>query len=86
MTAKHLRMEVFECWGDHPTLREVEWFPETDSAIAFDEWVVSVQITEDPSRRNSRQFIDLAHQCEAGKDLQGQEIWVGDFDESFLAI
>lgn len=87
LTAEHLRLEVSDCIGSYPTIREIELYSNTDADITFDDWLVAVDITEDMDPHgNTDWFIELAQECSGWSNVQGQQIWLGDFDESFLNI
>lgn len=83
---RHLRLQIFSAVGIAPTLREIEFFDNPESEIAFDDWIVAVStFEEDKLPGPGQSFIRLAHSCPAGRQLQAQEVWLGDFDESFVA-
>jgi hypothetical protein len=84
--ARYLRLQVFAANGETPILRAAEFYPTTDAAIPFDEWIVAVSTFEESNLPGPGQsFIKLAHSCPNWNHLQAQEIWMGDFDEDFVA-
>lgn len=86
VTCRFLRMDVFDCEGDFPTLREVEVYPQTDFAIAFPDWITAVSAFENRSLPGPAQpFVSLARDCQGWEKLPAQCLWVGDVDEEFLA-
>lgn len=86
--ANHLRLVVYGCVGDYPTIREIELYDNTDANIAFEDWLVAVDITNEPGPPygNTEWFIELARRCSGWENVQGQQIWVGSFNEAFLNI
>lgn len=84
---KYLRLEITDCAGAYPTLREVEFYADTDTAIAFPDWVVGVDIIEYPGMPEyTQKFFTLIDDCPGWTDTKEQLIWLGNFDESFLGI
>lgn len=84
---KHLRLWISDCIGSYPTIREIEIYEDIDTYIPFDEWLVAVDITEYMNPHgNTDWFIELARECSGWSNVQGQQIWLGTFDESFLDI
>lgn len=88
VVAKHLRLVVTGCVGSYPTVREIELYSDTDENIPFDDWLVAVDITDEPGwpYGNTSYFMNLARQCSGWGNVQGQQIWLDNFDESFLDI
>lgn len=83
--AKHLRLEITDCTGSYPAVREIEIYPETNSIIAFPNWVVAVLITENDTLPSYEQpFLNLVEVCSGWGDTPSQALWLGDFDESYL--
>jgi hypothetical protein len=79
-----LRIEAAE--GRYPTLREVETYERPNARIAFPDWLVVVNTTHDPRLPNEgQQFIPLARSCAGWEGVQAQQVWLGDFNETFLA-
>lgn len=88
VSVRHLRIRIDSCIGSFPVLREIELYPETDAEISFPDWVIAVSITENDTlpAYYVDNFIDLIADCPGRGSVQAQEIWLGDFDESYLAI
>jgi GMP synthase-like glutamine amidotransferase len=88
ITAKYFRLSITDCIGLYPTIREIEFYSNTNSQISFDDWIVAVDITneQDAPYGNTSWFIARARQCDNWTNVQGQQIWVDDFDEAFLYI
>ncbi len=88
VVTQHLRLQISGCVDNYPTIREIEVYSETDADIAFDDWLVAVDITEGPEwpHGNTQWFIELARECSGWENVQGQQIWLGNFDESFLNV
>lgn len=86
--AKYFRIAISGCIGDYPTIREIEFYSDTDAAIEFDNWLVAVDITNEPGPPygNTSRFVARARQCTGRQNIQAQQIWVGNFDEAFLNI
>ena len=85
ITAGFLRLKIYVSEGDSPTLREVEFYSETDAKIEFDDWIVAISSSDDPKRREmGMPFVKLARQCEGWEKVPAQLIWHGDFDQPFV--
>ena len=83
---RFLRLQISEAAGEFPTLREVEFYPTTGAKIDFPPWCVAVNTTHDPRLPNhGQEFIPLAKSCPGWEKLEAQQVWLGTFDESFLA-
>jgi hypothetical protein len=84
---RYLRLLVRAAHGTFPTLREVEVFADSAARVAFDPWAVVVSTTGDSSVPGAGiGHLQLAQSCEGWDALEGQNVWLGDFDESFLEI
>lgn len=84
--ARHLRLQIFSATGAAPTLREVEFFDEPTVRVPFDPWIIAVSTFEEATLPGPGQsFIQLAHTCPDWSRAPAQEVWLGDFDESFVA-
>jgi hypothetical protein len=88
IVAEHFRLVISGCVGSYPTIREIELYNDVDADIAFDDWLVAVDITNEagPPYGNTEWFIELARRCSGWGNVQGQQIWVADFNEAFLDI
>src|SRR5262249_27411154 len=83
---KFLRLRIIETEGKFPTLRGVEFYEERRARIAFSNWTVVVDTTADGSApREGAGFISLARSCKGWPELQAQQVWLGDFNEAFVA-
>jgi hypothetical protein len=83
--ARFLRIEIPAAMGDFPTLREVEFYGDPREKISFPEWIVAVNTTDDHRLPgHGQEFIPLARSCAGRRDLQAQQIWLGNFNEDFL--
>ena len=80
-------LQVRQANGSFPTVREVEFHDRVDAKISFPDWAVAVNhVTDTVVLPGSGQsFLQLARSCKAWEKLQGQEIFVSDFDEVFAA-
>ncbi len=84
--AQFLRLSVNIAEGDVAALREVEFYPTTDAAIPFPDWVVAVSSQEDPRDMGTGlSFVRLARRCKGWESVPAQGLWHGDFDEAFVA-
>jgi hypothetical protein len=85
--ARYVRLLIRQAQGAYPTLREVEFHDRVDAKITFPDWAVVVnQVTDKVILPGSGQsFLQLAHSCKNWEKLQGQEIFLSDFDEAFVA-
>jgi hypothetical protein len=81
-----VRMEIAEAMGDYPALREIAFFDATNSVVAFPEWTVVVNSTDDPKLPGEgKEFIPLARRAE-GHFVPAQQIWLDRFNDEFLQI
>ncbi len=86
VTARFFRLEITSATGSYPVLREVEFYPETDSAIEFPDWLVAVDITESSAMPGpALGFITLARQCDGWEDAPVQEVWLGYFNMDYVS-
>jgi hypothetical protein len=84
--ARALRLQILDAEGDAPTLREAEFYAETTAPINFGDWIVAVSTSEVSTLPASGQlFVRLAKTCPSWEGLQAQEVWLGSFDEAFVA-
>jgi hypothetical protein len=84
--ARFMRLAVTQVSGEFPTLREVEFCRRIDARVKFDDWFVIVSTTESPDLPGpGMEFGKLAKQCEGWEDVQVQQVWLGSFDETFVA-
>ncbi len=86
VTTRHLRLRIATSRGDYPTLREVEFFPETDAKIDFPPWVLSVNITDRRGSLDGIGHVRVLRQTAAGKEMLAQHIDVTDVDPDFVAV
>jgi hypothetical protein len=85
VTARFLQLSITAIAGEFPTLREVEFYSDPQSAIAFPDWTVVVNATHDPKLPNhGQEFIPLAKSVTGGTELQAQQVWLDVFNEDFL--
>jgi hypothetical protein len=83
---RFLRLRIDAADGSFPVLREIEIFEDPGAAIAFPRWTVVVSTTGDKKVPGAGiDFIRLARECTGWKTIQAQNVWLGDFDEAFLA-
>jgi hypothetical protein len=86
VVARALRLQILDAYGEAPTLREAEFYAETTAPIPFGDWIVAVSTSEKSTLpAGGQQFIQLAHACPGWKSLPAQEVWLGSFDEAFVA-
>jgi hypothetical protein len=83
---RYLRLAIAEADGDFPALREVELFEDPRAEVPFPPWAVLVDTTG-KSRLPGEgvSFLTLARSCKGWEGLQGQNVWLGDFAEAFVA-
>ena len=85
--AQFLRLKIAGVEGSAPVLREVEFFPRSDSTVPFPEWIVAVNTTHDPALPgHGREFIPLAKASKGFEQLEAQQIWLPSLDEPFLRV
>ncbi len=83
---QHLRLMISDAHGAFPTLREIEVYPETDTEVAFDDWIVVVSTIVSPKLPGSGiGYIKLARKCKGWEHVPIQQVWKGNFDEAFVA-
>jgi len=83
--ARFLRIRIDASIGEAPALREVELDADPGARIAFPDWIVAVATTERPTLPGETSlFVDLARQCEGWEKVQAQQVWLGEFDRSFV--
>jgi hypothetical protein len=83
-----LRLAVATAEGDAPTLREVEFFANPRAEIPFPAWAVVVSTTGSNTvpGEGAAGFRRLARSCHGWDQLQFQNVWLGDFQEQFVAL
>ena len=82
---RSIRLRVLAVTGEHPVLREVEFYPSTHSVVAFPEWVVAVNVTHDSALPGQgEEFIPLAKSC--SESLQAQQVWLNRFSPKFISV
>src|SRR5262249_13692130 len=85
-TFRFLRLHVLDTEGAYPTLREVEFYPDPAATIPFGDWAVILSTTaNDRLPVSGPRSLSLAQSCKGWGPLQAQEVWLGDFDEAFVA-
>jgi hypothetical protein len=73
--------------GAFPVLREVELFADPKAEVRFEPWAVVVCTTgEKKVPGEGSAFVPLARGCKGWDNLQAQNVWLGDFQEQFLAV
>jgi hypothetical protein len=83
---RFLRLTIEAAAGEYPTLREVEFFPETQAIVSFPDWFIVVNTTHERWLPNhGQEFIPLARSTPEGKGLQAQQVWLTSFDEAFVS-
>jgi hypothetical protein len=81
-----LRLTIAEADGTFPTLREAEFFADPSAKVSFPEWAVLVNTTGEKKLPSYEQaFLKLAQSCKGWKGLTGQGVWLGNFNEAFVA-
>ncbi len=84
--SRYLRLEISTIHGAFPTLREIEFFPETNEQISFPAWVLLVNSTDDPRLPNhGQEFLPLVRSCPGWDKAPAQQVWVGKLDPNFVA-
>jgi hypothetical protein len=84
--ARLLRLSISRAEGEFPTVREVEFFEEPEAKVKFPEWIIVVNTTHDRALPgHGREFIPLARSCAGWTQTPAQQVWLGDFDESFVS-
>ncbi len=85
--ARYLRIMIYESLGEAPTLREVEVFAEPGAVVEFPDWIIAVSTTTENSSLpgETEAFVRLARQCPGWEEVLAHQVWMGDFDESFVS-
>jgi hypothetical protein len=84
---RYLRLYIEEADGAFPVLREVEFYSDANATIAFPHWTVVVSTTGEKKVPGAgTDFIRLARSCKGWETIQAQNVWLGDFDEAYLAV
>jgi len=85
--ASYLRLMVYSSRGEMPTLREVEVYADPAARVEFPDWIIAVSTTTENPRLpgETDRFVSLARQCSGWENVLAQELWMGDFDETFCA-
>jgi hypothetical protein len=85
--AAWLRLMIDECVGDAPALREVEFYAAPAAKIEFPDWIIAVSTaTQDRSLPGfAAGFERLVRECPGWENTPLQHVWLGDFDQSFVA-
>lgn len=85
VTTRFLQLDITAAAGEFPTLREVEFYADPQSPVAFPDWTVVVNATHDPKLPNhGQEFIPLANAAAGASGLQAQQVWLDVFNEDFL--
>lgn len=86
ITAKRLRMRTDSAQGGPPSLREVEFYTQTNAVVSFPDWIIAVNTTH--ARQlpgEGKEFVPLARSCAGWEGLQAQQVWLDGFDEGFVS-
>lgn len=85
--AKYLQIIIHRAFGDAPTLREVEVYAEASAKVLFPDWIVAVSTTTENSALpgEAEAFVTLARECPGWEKVLAQQVWMGDFDGSFVS-
>jgi hypothetical protein len=85
--AAWFRLQITAANGAAPTLREIEFYSSPADTVAFPDWIVAVNTTDQPTLPGpGQEFIPLARSCPGWEHTEAQQVWLGDFDESFLRV
>ncbi|MFO1500980.1 MAG: hypothetical protein U1G07_21755 [Verrucomicrobiota bacterium] len=80
----HLRLQIASSLGP-PVLREVELYSDRAEPVPFPDWVTVVNTTDQPALPGAgEEFIPLARSCPGWTEIEAQQVWLGDFDESLI--
>jgi uncharacterized repeat protein (TIGR03806 family) len=82
-----LRLAISAAEGELPAVRELEFFPEQDAKISFPVWAVIVSTTGQTQvpGAGAEAFRRLARSCDGWEQMQFQNVWLGDFQQDFVA-
>ena len=83
---RFLRLAIASAEGEAPTVREVEFYADPHAEIAFPPWAIVVSTTGSNKvpGEGGAAFRRLARSCDGQDQMQFQNIWLGDFQESFV--
>jgi len=83
---QYLRLQIDSVTGEFPSLREVEFYEGSNTKVEFGNWILVVNTTEKADLPGpGQEFIPLARSCPGWEHLQAQQVWLGSFDEAFVA-
>jgi hypothetical protein len=83
---KYIRILITKSAGDLPTLRELEFYDDPNSAISFPNWIIAVSTYDTPGvLTEADRFVTLARKCPGWENVLAQQVWLGDFDETFIS-
>lgn len=81
-----LRIEAAMASDTGPVLREVEFYPETDSPVAFPDWVLSVNITDRPASKDGLGHVDVLRSALVDDWLPAQHVDVSVVTPDFVSL
>lgn len=81
-----LRIDAATASASGPVLREVEFYPEVDSSVAFPDWLLSVNITDRPNSKDGLGHLEVARATSADVWLPAQHVDVSAVSAEFVTI
>jgi hypothetical protein len=83
-----LRLAIGSAEGESPSIREIEFYVDPRSEVKIPPWAVVVSTTgsQKVPGEGGVAFRDLARSCDGWNNLEFQNVWLGDFNDAFLAI
>jgi hypothetical protein len=81
-----LRIDAATTVTAGPMLREVEFYPETDSPITFPDWVLSVNITDRPASKDGLGHVEVLRAAVADEVILAQHVDVSCVTPEYVSI
>jgi hypothetical protein len=83
---RSLRLWIRAAEGAFPVVREAEFYADPQARVAFEPWAVVVSTTGERKVPGAGMaFVPLARSCKGWEGLQAQNVWLGHFNEAFVA-
>ncbi len=81
-----LRIDAATSSDAGPVLREVEFYPETDSPVAFPDWVLSVNITDRPASKDGLGHVEVLRAAVVDEPIPAQHTDVSVVTPDFVSV
>ena len=81
-----LRIDAATTVAEGPVLREIEFYPETDSRVTFPDWVLSVNITDRPASRDGLGHVDVLRAAVPDEKVLAQHVDVSSVTPEYVSV